>query len=168
MVIDADALTLIGDNPKILKEAKAPVVLTPHPGEMSRLAGISTEEVQADRIGVSLQFSSKYNAYLVLKGARSIIATPHGEIFINTTGNAGMANGGMGDVLTGIIGGLLAQRLHPTDACKLGVFVHGLSGDIVASEKGEVGMIASDLANTLPKAFKILPSMDDNIITQIR
>ena len=167
MLIDADAITLVADNPGILNEAKAPVVLTPHPGEMSRLARISTEDVQADRIAVSQDFSSKYNAYLVLKGARSIISTPDGEIFINTTGNAGMASGGMGDVLTGIIGGLLAQRLDPVDACKLGVFVHGLSGDIIKEEIGEVGIIAGDVANTLPKAFTKLAAMDDNIITRI-
>lgn len=168
MLIDADGLTLVSDNPQILKQANAPVILTPHPGEMSRLAQISTEKVQADRIGVSLEFSSKYNAYLVLKGARSIISTPSGEVFINTTGNAGMASGGMGDVLTGIIGGLLAQGLDPADACKLGVFVHGLSGDIIAEEIGEVGMIASDIANTLPRAFSKLTTMDDHIITRIR
>lgn len=168
MVIDADAITLVGDNPKILKEAKAPVVLTPHPGEMARLAGISTEEVQADRIGVALEFSSKYNAYVVLKGARSIISTPQGEIFINTTGNAGMASGGSGDVLTGIIGGLLAQRLDAVEACKLGVFIHGLAGDMLAEQNGEAGIIASDIAGALPKALSELPKMDSNIITQIR
>ncbi len=167
ILVDADGLTLIGDNPKILNEAKAPVVLTPHPGEMARLAQISTDDVQADRIAVSLDFSSTYNVYLVLKGARSIISTPSGEIFINSTGNAGMASGGMGDVLTGIIGGLLAQRLDPADACKLGVFIHGLSGDIIAEEIGEVGIIASDVANTLPKAFKKLSMMDNDIITEI-
>lgn len=168
MLIDADALTLVGDNPKILLEAKAPIVLTPHPGEMSRLAEISTEEVQADRIGVSVEFSSKYNVYLVLKGARSIISTPQGEIFINTTGNAGMASGGSGDVLTGIIGGLLAQRLDPADACKLGVFIHGLAGDMLAEQNGEAGIIASDLANAVPKALSELPKIDSNMITQIR
>jgi len=168
MVIDADALTLVGDNPKILNEAKAPIVLTPHPGEMSRLAGISTEEVQANRIGVALDFSTKYNVYLVLKGARSVISTPQGEIFINTTGNAGMASGGMGDILTGIIGGLLAQRIEPADACKLGVFAHGLAGDLAAEQSGEAGIIASDVANKLPNAIRKIPKMDDNFITKIR
>jgi len=168
MVIDADALTLVGDNPKILNEAKAPIVLTPHPGEMSRLAGISTEEVQANRIGVALDFSTKYNVYLVLKGARSVISTPQGEIFINTTGNAGMASGGMGDILTGIIGGLLAQRIEPADACKLGVFAHGLAGDLAAEQSGEAGIIASDVANKLPNAIREIPKMDDNFITKIR
>ena len=168
MVIDADALTLVGDNPKILNEAKAPIVLTPHPGEMSRLAGISTEEVQANRIGVALDFSTKYNVYLVLKGARSVISTPQGEIFINTTGNAGMASGGMGDILTGIIGGLLAQRIEPADACKLGVFAHGLAGDLAAEQSGEAGIIASDVANKLPNAIRRISKMDDNFITKIR
>jgi len=168
IVIDADAITLVADNPKILKEAKAPIVLTPHPGEMSRLAGIPTEQVQADRIGVSLDFSSRYNVFLVLKGARSIISTPSGEIFINTTGNAGMASGGMGDVLTGIIGGFLAQRLNPADACKLGVFAHGLSGDLIAQENGEAGMIASDVANALPNAIREIPQMNAHAVTRIR
>ncbi len=168
MLIDADAITLVAENPKVLKEAKVPIVLTPHPGEMSRLAGITTEEVQADRVGVSLDFSAKYNVYLVLKGARSIISTPEGEIFINTTGNAGMASGGMGDVLSGIIGGFLAQRLSPSAACRLGVFIHGLAGDIVAHENGEVGMIASDVANALPKAISQIPDMDQEAVTRIR
>ncbi|GJM14691.1 MAG: bifunctional NAD(P)H-hydrate repair enzyme [Thermodesulfobacteriota bacterium] len=168
MVIDADALTLIADNPKILNVAKAPIVLTPHPGEMSRLAGISTEEVQANRIGVALDFSTKYNVYLVLKGARSVISTPQGEIYINTTGNAGMASGGMGDVLTGIIGGLLAQQIEPADACTLGVFAHGLAGDLAAEQSGEAGIIASDVANKLPNAIRKIPKMDDNFITKIR
>jgi len=167
MVIDADALTLVADNPKILNEAKAPIVLTPHPGEMSRLAGITTDEVQADRIGVAMEFAKKYGIYLVLKGARSVIATPHGKVFINTTGNAGMASGGMGDVLTGILGGFLAQRIDPEDACKLGVFLHGLSGDLVAEQNGEAGMIARDIANSLPRAIKELPQMDESIITRI-
>jgi len=167
MVIDADALTLVADNPKILNEAKAPIVLTPHPGEMSRLAAISTDEVQADRIGIAMEFAKKYGIYLVLKGARSIIATPKGKVFINTTGNAGMASGGMGDVLTGIVGGFLAQRIDPEDACKLGVFLHGLSGDLVAEQNGEAGMIAGDIANSLPRAIKELPQMDESIITRI-
>lgn len=168
MLIDADAITLVSDNPEILKEAKAPLVLTPHPGEMSKLAKITTEEVQADRINVALDFSTKFNVYLILKGARSIISSPQGGIFINTTGNAGMASGGMGDVLTGIIGGLLAQQIDPVDACKLGVFVHGLAGDIVAEQNGEAGIIASDLANCLPRAIKEISKMDQDVITQIR
>ncbi|MGB2690989.1 MAG: NAD(P)H-hydrate dehydratase [Thermodesulfobacteriota bacterium] len=168
MLIDADAITLVSDNPQILNEAKAPIVLTPHPGEMSKLAKISTEEVQADRINVAIDFSTKFNVYLVLKGARTLISTPEGEIFINTTGNPGMSSGGMGDVLSGIIGGLLAQRIDPVDACKLGVFVHGLAGDLVAEQNGEAGIIASDVANSLPNAITEIPKIDNKIITQIR
>ena len=168
MVIDADALTLVADNPKILMEAKAPIVLTPHPGEMSRLAKISTVEVQANRINVALDFSTKFNVYIVLKGARTVISTPDGEVFINTTGNPGMASGGMGDILTGIIGGFIAQQMDPVEACKLGVFVHGLAGDLVAEQNGEAGIIASDVANSLPNAIREIPKMDNHIITQIR
>ncbi len=105
---------------------------------------------------------------MVLKGARSIISNPARKMFINTTGNAGMASGGMGDVLTGIIGGYLAQRLDPVDACKLGVFAHGLAADLIARENGEAGMIATDVANTLPKAISQIPQMDEHAVTRIR
>ncbi len=168
MIIDADGLTLIGEDPGILKKAKAPVVLTPHPGEMSRLNGASTGEIQDDRIGMSLDFSVRHNVHLVLKGARSVVSTPGGRAYVNTTGNAGMASGGMGDVLTGIIGGLLAQRLDPEDACKLGVFVHGLAGDMAAEEKGHAGIIAGDLADLLPKALRDIPYTDEEPVIRIR
>ena len=108
MVIDADGLTLIAEDTSILKKAKAPVVLTPHPGEMSRLTGLSTKEIQTDRIGVSLDFSKRHNVHLVLKGARTIVSTPGGRAYVNTSGKAGMASGGMVDGLTGILGGVLA------------------------------------------------------------
>ncbi len=154
IVIDADGITLIAQNLKILKEIKVPVVLTPHPGEMSRLIGKTGEEVQKNRIGIARNFSSMYNVYTVLKGARTVISSPDGRIFINTTGNPGMASGGMGDVLTGVIGGFLAQGYNPTDACTLGVFAHGLAGDFVAHKKGEAGIIAGDVANSLPETLK--------------
>lgn len=168
MVIDADGLTLIAENPNIVKKASSPVVLTPHPGEMSRLAGITTEDVQKDRINVALSFSTKYNVYLVLKGARSLIATPEGNLYINTTGNAGMANGGMGDVLTGIIGGLLAQSIDPTQACMLGVYAHGLAGDLAVRDSAEAGLIATDVARALPRALKLIPNSDITPIIRIR
>lgn len=168
MLIDADAITLVSDNPKILNESQAPIVLTPHPGEMSKLAKITTEEIQADRINAARNFSTKFKVYLVLKGARTVISTPEGEIYINTTGNPGMSSGGMGDVLSGIIGGLLAQGLDPVEACKLGVFVHGLAGDIVCEQNGEAGIIATDVANILPQAIREIPNTDNKIITQIR
>jgi NAD(P)H-hydrate epimerase len=168
MVIDADALTLIAHDPGILKKAAVPLVLTPHPGEMARLCGLTTSEVQEDRIGVSMDFSKRYGIYLVLKGARSVISTPDGEIYINTTGNPGMATGGTGDVLTGVIGGLLAQRLEPVDACLLGAFVHGAAGDLIAQEYGEAGLTAGDLAEALPQALSEIPEMEDTPVIRIR
>jgi NAD(P)H-hydrate epimerase len=154
IVADADAVTLIAQNLGILKEVKVPLVLTPHPGEMSRLIGKSSKEVQEDRIGVARDFSSKYNVYLILKGARSLVSTPDGRVFVNPTGNPGMASGGMGDVLTGIVGGFLAQGYNPDDACILSVFAHGLAGDLVARRKGGVGIIAGDIADMMPEAIR--------------
>jgi NAD(P)H-hydrate epimerase len=154
IVVDADGITLISQNLKILKEIKVPIILTPHPGEMSRLIGKTGEEVQKNRIGVARDFSTMYNVYTVLKGARTVISTPDGRVFINPTGNPGMASGGMGDVLTGVIGGFLAQGYNPSDACALGVFTHGLAGDFVAHKKGEAGIIAGDVADFLPETLK--------------
>ncbi|GIW48070.1 MAG: bifunctional NAD(P)H-hydrate repair enzyme Nnr [Deltaproteobacteria bacterium] len=154
IVIDADGITLVARNPDILKETKVPVILTPHPGEMSRLTSKTVEEIQKDRIGIAMNFASMYNAYIVLKGARTVIATPSGKVFINPTGNPGMASGGMGDILTGVIGGFLAQRYNPEDACTLGVFLHGLAGDMVAEKKGEAGIIATDVGEMLPEAIR--------------
>lgn len=153
MVVDADGVTLLVQNLKILKELKAPLVLTPHPGEMSRLIGKTGEEIQKSRISVARDFSSMYNVYTVLKGARTVISTPDGRVFINPTGNPGMASGGMGDVLTGVIGGFLAQGYTPIDACILGVFAHGLAGDFIARKKGEAGIIAGDIAEVLPETL---------------
>jgi NAD(P)H-hydrate epimerase len=121
---------------------------------MSRLTGKTVEEIQKDRIGIAMNFASMYNAYIVLKGARTVVATPYGKAFINPTGNPGMASGGMGDILTGVIGGFLAQRYKPEDACTLGVFLHGLAGDMVAEKKGEAGIIATDVGETLPEAIR--------------
>lgn len=154
IVVDADGVTLIAQNLQVLKELKVPIVLTPHPGEMSRLIGKRGEDVQKNRISVARDFSSMYNVYTVLKGARTVISTPDGRVFINPTGNPGMASGGMGDVLTGIIGGFLAQGYDPADACVLGVFSHGLSGDFAAHKKGEAGIIAGDVASSLPETLK--------------
>lgn len=167
-VIDADALTLIAHDPGILLKAKAPLVLTPHPGEMSRLAGIPTDDIERDRIGVSLEFAARHKVILVLKGARSLVTTPSGRVYVNTSGNAGMASGGMGDVLTGIIGGFLAQRIAPEDAARLGVFVHGLAGDLCARERGQAGIIAGDLADVLPRTLAGLPGSDEEPFFRIR
>ena len=164
IVLDADALTLIGQNPSVLKKAKVPLILTPHPGEMARLSGLTTAQVQSDRIDVASEFSKHYGVYLILKGARSVISTPAGEISVNTTGNPGMASGGTGDVLTGVVGGLLAQGLQPADACKLGAFAHGAAGDLVADEIGEAGLTAGDLADTLPEALSAIPEIEEPVI----
>ncbi|MBI2090001.1 MAG: NAD(P)H-hydrate dehydratase [Deltaproteobacteria bacterium] len=155
-VIDADGLNNLAAEVQRLRSAKSPPVLTPHPGEMARLIGASTTAVNQDRVGVSRSFAREHRCYLVLKGARTVVATPEGQAFINPTGNPGMASGGMGDVLAGILAGLLAQGIGITDALKLGVFLHGYVGDKVARSNGEIGMIASDVLEALPQGLKEL------------
>jgi NAD(P)H-hydrate epimerase len=155
LVIDADGLNAISEDPNILaKKKSAIVILTPHPGEMGRLAALSTGEVEHNRIGVAQAYAVKYQVYLILKGARTIIAAPDGAIAINGSGNPGMASGGMGDVLTGVLAALLAQGYEPFSACKLGVFIHGYAADLVAAEKGEIGISAVDIQERLPFAIK--------------
>ncbi|OGW50366.1 MAG: hypothetical protein A2078_12860 [Nitrospirae bacterium GWC2_57_9] len=154
LVIDADGLNALAGSLDLLKKLKAPVVLTPHPGEMARLLGVSTADVQKDRIDVASGFAAKYKVTVVLKGAGTVVASPDGSIFINSTGNPGMATGGTGDVLTGMIGSFLAQGYTAPQAACLGVYLHGFAGDIVAREKGEPGMIAGDLIEKIPQAIK--------------
>jgi hydroxyethylthiazole kinase-like uncharacterized protein yjeF len=155
LVVDADALNALSEDPGVLLRKKsAIVILTPHPGEMGRLAGISTAEVERDRIGIARAFAVKYRIYLVLKGARTIIAAPDGSVAINGSGNPGMASGGMGDVLTGTLAALIAQGYEPFAACKLGVFIHGHAADLVAADKGEIGISATDIQERLPHAIK--------------
>jgi ADP-dependent NAD(P)H-hydrate dehydratase / NAD(P)H-hydrate epimerase len=157
LVIDADGLNALSDDPSVLLRKKsADLILTPHPGEMARLAGIATVDVEADRIGTARSFAARYGVYLVLKGARTVIAAPDGSIAINGSGNPGMASGGMGDVLTGVLVALLGQGYDPFTACKLGVFLHGYAADLAAAEKGEIGMSASDVQERLPYALKQL------------
>jgi NAD(P)H-hydrate epimerase len=155
LVIDADGLNAIAEDPDILLKKKSDIViLTPHPGEMGRLAGLPTAQVELDRLGVARAFAVKYGVYLILKGARTIIATPEGSIAINGSGNPGMASGGMGDVLTGTLAAFIAQGYDPFTACKLGVFIHGHAADLVAGEKGEIGISAVDVQERLPYAIK--------------
>jgi NAD(P)H-hydrate epimerase len=154
VVIDADALNALAGSAEILAKIKAPVVVTPHPGEMARLLGITVYDVQSDRIGSAQGLAEEYDITVVLKGAGTVIATPDGDVFINATGNPGMATGGTGDVLTGMIGSLLAQGYGPTQAACLAVYLHGLAGDLAAAEKGEAGMIAGDLIEKIPEAIK--------------
>lgn len=156
LVIDADGINALSVDTGPLKKAKIPVVLTPHPGEMARLVGLTPKEVQKDRVAVARDFAQTHGCYLVLKGMRSLIAEPEGDVFINPTGNAGMASGGMGDVLTGMIAGLMAQGYDVATSTKLAVFMHGLAGDMVAFEKGPVGLIAGDLVNEIPRILKVL------------
>lgn len=154
MVLDADGLNAIAGYESILLRKKSPaIVLTPHPGEMSRLTGLSIASIEGDRIAVARDFAIRYAVYLVLKGAGTVIAAPDGSIAINGSGNPGMASGGMGDVLTGIIVSLLGQGYTARDACLLGVFLHGHAADLVAREKGEIGLTATDVLERIPYAY---------------
>jgi ADP-dependent NAD(P)H-hydrate dehydratase / NAD(P)H-hydrate epimerase len=153
-VIDADGLNALAGFTDILKRVKASIILTPHPGEMGRLLGISSDDVQKDRIAIATTFAREHKVTVVLKGAATVVATPHGWVFVNSTGNPGMASGGTGDVLTGMIGSFLAQGYTASQAACLGVYLHGRAGDLAAGEKGEASMIAGDLIENIPKAFK--------------
>jgi NAD(P)H-hydrate epimerase len=159
LLIDADGLNCVATDPNMLRHASSPtsaVVLTPHPGEMARLTKTNTAEVQANRLEMAQTFATQYDCYVVLKGARTVIAAPDGWTWINPTGNPGMASGGMGDVLAGVIGGLLAQGYAPHEACQLGVFLHGTAGDLAAQEVGEIGMLARDVIERLPSGLRVL------------
>jgi NAD(P)H-hydrate epimerase len=157
MVIDADALAALENNAAaILGRVRAPVVLTPHPGEFSRISGLTRDAIERDRIEHALGFARKTGAVVVLKGVPTVVASPDGSAFINTTGNAGMATAGSGDVLTGIIGGFMAQGVEPTAAAVLGVYVHGLAGDLCARRGCMHSIIASDMIGTLPGALSEL------------
>ncbi len=163
MVIDADGINALSLNRDILMGHKGEIILTPHPGEFSRLSDISIQEIKERRIDLVREFSERYRVYLVLKGARTLIGTPDGDVIINPTGNPGMATGGMGDVLTGMIGGFLAQGYQPVEACQLGVFLHGMAADMIMAEKGRVGYTASEVADriieTIEKIYKIKDDM---------
>ncbi|MFH1091395.1 MAG: NAD(P)H-hydrate dehydratase [Pseudomonadota bacterium] len=150
LVIDADGLNALAGRPELLKKVRRQAALTPHPGEMSRLSGQSTAEIVADRLGSAGSFAQAFGLVLVLKGYRTVVAAPDGRIFLNTTGGPYMASGGMGDVLTGLIAGLVSQGLNLLDASRLGVFVHGLAADETAAETGPFGLLASDLLPRLP------------------
>lgn len=154
VVIDAGGIDAITSFPDMLKKAKGPRVITPHPGEMGRLLGIPSRDVQADRVGIARRYAVENNVCVVLKGAHTVIAVPEGRAYINTTGNPGMATAGSGDVLTGMIGGLLAQGYKPELAAIAAVYLHGLAGDLLSNEKGEYGIIATDLIDKIPYAIK--------------
>ena len=156
MVNDADGLNALSTDVSVLTRAAQPCVLTPHPGEMARLCGVSTSDVQAERAGAASGLAEGYGCVVVLKGADTVVAGPAGERFVNRTGNSGMATGGTGDVLTGVIGGLMAQGMSGLDAACAGVFLHGLAGDRAAEAHSERGLIASDVIAALPDAWRAL------------
>lgn len=156
LVLDADGITALADDPGLLAKAQAPVILTPHPGEMARLVGASTTDVQNNRLEVAREFARKHGVFVVLKGAGTIIAAPDGILYVNSTGNPGMATAGTGDVLCGMIAGFLAQGIDAMRSALLAVYLHGLAGDIAASEVGVVGMVATDIIGRIPTATRSL------------
>ena len=155
LVIDADGLNAFEGAAERLDGSARPLVLTPHPGEMSRLTGLSTKEVQADRIGVARRFAREHHCFLVLKGHRTLVAEPGGHVWVNPTGNPGMASGGTGDVLTGAVAAMVAQ--HPNNVARAvaaAVYLHGLAGDVACESVGEHSLIATDLLAGMPEAFR--------------
>lgn len=154
-VIDADGINALSKSTEILASLSPESVLTPHPGEMARLIGSTVEALERDRIGIAQRFAETHDVTLVLKGAPTVVANENGEVWINSTGNAGMATGGMGDILTGLIAGLMAQKASTFDAAVLGVYLHGLAGDIVAESIGMHGLMAGDVLNSVPEALKL-------------
>ncbi len=155
-VVDADALNVIAEDTLILKNKKCKAVITPHTGEMSRLTGLSAEEIEADRVGVALSFAKEYDVVVILKGSESVVASPSGEVHINNSGNNGMASGGMGDVLTGAVASFIGQGTEIYNSAILGTFIHGLAGDMARDKMGEFGLIAGDVVDMLPLAIKSL------------
>jgi len=152
MVIDADGLNALAADPQGVKEIAGPhMILTPHPGEMARMLGGSSREVQDDRLKATREAAARFGAVVVLKGAQTVVAAAEGLLSINPTGNPALASGGTGDVLTGLIGGFLAQRLSPWDAARLGVYLHGLAADYLAARQGPRGLIAGDLVTIFPE-----------------
>ena len=150
LVIDADGLNNLIDNIHILENLKNPVILTPHPGEMSRLTGRPVSFIQNDRINCARSFAEKFKVHVVLKGARTVIAHPDGKVFVNPTGNPGMASGGMGDILTGIIAGFVTQGYSPESATHAGVYLHGAAADALAKKKALFGYLATEVMNAIP------------------
>ncbi len=157
VIVDADGLNAFAGNPSALvgREGRD-VIITPHPGEMARLVGLSTHEVQANRLVIARDFATSHHLYVILKGHRTLIATPDGAVFINPTGNPGMATGGTGDVLCGMVAAWLAQLLDAEAACRLAVYLHGLAGDLAEADLGNAPMTAGDVALYLSDAFQEL------------
>jgi hydroxyethylthiazole kinase-like uncharacterized protein yjeF len=154
MVVDADALTALAGHLDRLRGVPAPRCLTPHPGEMARMLGVTTAEVQRDRVATVRQFATAWQTAVVLKGATSVVGVPDGTVLLNPTGNPGMATGGTGDVLSGVLGALLARGLAPAAALAAAVYLHGLAGDVAAERVGQESLVAGDVIEALPEAFR--------------
>jgi NAD(P)H-hydrate epimerase len=153
MVLDADGLNAVVGHVTHLQERQAPLIITPHPGEFSRLTGTPIPDIQHRRVDAAVAFANQNRVIVVLKGNGTVVTDGH-RYYQNTTGNPGMATGGTGDVLTGVIAALLGQGLDAFEAAQLGVYLHGLAGDLARDELGEVSLIASDLLHYLPRAFR--------------
>ncbi|MBI1977186.1 MAG: NAD(P)H-hydrate dehydratase [Candidatus Omnitrophica bacterium] len=154
MVIDADGLNAFTDRPELFKKLKSQVILTPHSGEFIRIFGGRISKTETERKRRVVQAAKAYGVVIALKGYRTVVASPRGEVYVNQTGNPGMATGGSGDVLTGVIAAMLGQHANPFQAACFGVFIHGLAGDLAKKEKGEISLVAGDILNALPLAFQ--------------
>ncbi|NLM43269.1 MAG: NAD(P)H-hydrate dehydratase [Clostridiales bacterium] len=159
LILDADGLNAICQIPEVLLERPEETIITPHPGEMARLLNTSTVEVQNNRLETAESFAKKYNVHVVLKGHRTIIASPLGETWINTTGNPGMATAGSGDVLGGVIASFIAQGMEPMKAAISGVYIHGAAGDRAAEKYGQWGMVATDIIKYIPHTIMDIGGM---------
>ena len=155
LLIDGDGITAIAADLAKIKRRKAPTILTPHLGEMSRITGMEIDDINKNKIDVLQRTTGELNAVIILKGAHSLIGYPDGKVYVNVSGNSGMATAGSGDVLTGTIAAMYGLGLVLEDAVRMGVFIHGFSGDIAAVDKGEDGMTAQDMLDCLPEAMKL-------------
>ncbi len=156
IVLDADGINACVGHTGIFKDAKSKLVLTPHEGEMARIIGLDVKDISQNRKDVALKFANEYNTVLVLKGHNTVVASPTGDLYENQTGNSGMATGGTGDILTGMIASFIGQGAEPFTAAVLGVYFHGLAGDMALRSKGTLGLIATDVLNKLPEVLKAL------------
>jgi NAD(P)H-hydrate epimerase len=154
IVLDADGLNAFAGRAQDLKAARKMLAVTPHPGEMARLVGSDTKQIQSRRLEVAREAAAGWNAFVILKGYQTVVAAPDGKAWINSTGNAGMATGGTGDVLTGMLSGLIAQYGSGAAPLCFGVYLHGLAGDLAYADSGEAPLMATDLIRSIPRAYQ--------------